>query len=174
MALFLLRVIMIAALVGVSLSGCGRFSRQEAPAETPAPVVVAEPEPVLVDLDEVMRSIRHSNNQAEIESAINDARMGGFGDTQVAEAIGMAWLRAPGKRVMISVTFVRFKNASLIDASQLDAAYEYGRTPPAQREAEALAEAAEEEEEEAEEEESEEEEVEPRRRRGWFSWIPGL
>ncbi len=155
-----------------------------------APVAIAEPEPLLANLDDVWAAVRHSSNQSGIETAISDARISGFSDVQIAEAMGMAWLRAPRKRTMISVTFVRFKHESLSSNTELGDAYKYGRTPPAVREAEAAeaatraaataaALAGEEEEQQEDEEELETEEVqdggdEDKPRSRWIRWIPGL
>ena len=127
-----------------------------------------------------------------MDDAVAQGRADGYSDLDIASAMGLAHFWTRPKRVLISVSYVRFKGQSSEPAEDLDAAFEYASTAPwvrraeaAEAEAEALAsqevaneEFVESDEEEAvedvvESEEGEAEDEEPRRRR-WLDWIPGL
>jgi len=174
--------------LGVSLSACGGG----AAVERESAAMAATPNVAISDSEVLRLTFMETNNQADITRVINDARRGGMTDPDIANSLGEAYHRAPRRRVMFSVNFIHFREGSTSEASVLDAAYEEGRTSPAERAAEeariaqaaAAAAAAEEaaQEEEArrareasrtEEPEAEDEEEEPRQR-GWRRWIPGL
>jgi len=157
----ILRLAALVTLLALPLTACGGGRAAEEAA--PAPVNAA---PSFAELDDTVQHLARADNDADATNRINEVRAAGYSDLQIAEALGMASLRRPGKRVMLSVAYVHFRQGSSADHSALDEALEYGRTPPAVREAEAQA--------EIEEEEEEAEEEAPRRRRGIFSWIPGL
>lgn len=164
-----LRLVFAVTLLGLTLSACGGGAVvQEELA------VAAAPNTAIEDPDTLMATFMADSNQAEVAGTINDARRGGQTDLEIAETLGHAYLRAPRRRVMFSVTYIHFREGSAAESAALDAAYELGRTPPAERaEEEAAAAAPTPVEPEPEEEEAEEEDEEPRQR-GWRRWVPGL
>jgi hypothetical protein len=187
---FTLRLSLLALFFGLTLAACGRTVQEEASESVTSAVEEeqaaeaaedAEVEGEFAHLTDLVRSIRQSVGQAEMDATIAQARADGYSDNDIASAMGLAHLLTPGKRVLISVVFVRFKGGSAVPASSLDAAYEYASTPPRLREEEeeeATAEEASASEDEASDAEEDEDaadaEDEQPRRRGWFSWIPGL
>jgi len=147
-----------------------------------------EVEGEFVHLRDLILEVRRSPNQATLETVVAQARADGYSDQDIASAMGVAYLITPGRRVMISVVFVRFKAGSAVPADELDAIYEYAATPPRLRETGADDEAMSEPEEgvlfeqapeaadaaeNADEDASVDEEEEPRQT-GWRRWIPGL
>lgn len=110
-------------------------------------------------------NLREATNQADLESRIGSALVEGYSDQEMAQALGIATFRSPRKRVLLSVAYVRFRAASSSAPEPLDETYEYWSTPPRERDLEEVAEL---------EEEEEEEQLRRPRRRGLFSWIPGL
>lgn len=165
-----LRLTILALMLGLALTSCGRTVQEDQPEAVTSEIERQHDQAMgsaqNSELHSVMVTFRDSETQADVESAVAGARGTGYTDEQIAEAMGMAWLRAPQKRVLYSVVFVRFKNDSTTAHATLDTAYEMGRTPPAVREAEAN--------QADDDDESEDEVEEPRERRGWFSWVPGL
>lgn len=177
-----LRHVLVICVLGLALTACGRTVQEEAPEAVTAELEeegtedgAESEEGEFAHLVDLMRTFRTASGQAGMVDAVNQARLDGYSDQDIASGMGLAYFWAPGRRVLISVVFVRFKSESAVPAEELDAAFEYAATPPRLRQQEADDTSAEEEETAAEEEEAEEdEEEEPRRRRGWFRWIPGL
>lgn len=195
---FALRFAFIALFFGLTLAACGRTVQEEAPESVTA---AAEDEDAITDdedfevegeftyLRDLILEVRRSPNQATLESVVAQARADGYSDHEIASAMGVAYLITPGRRVMISVVFVRFKAGSAVPADELDAAYEYALTPPRLRETMnvdetegepeegVLFEQAPEEEaatEDASDEDDATDEEEEPRQTGWRRWIPGL
>lgn len=194
---FALRLAFIALFFGLTLAACGRTVQEEAPESVTA---AAEDEDAVLDdedievegefthLRDLILEIRRAPNQATLESVVAQARADGYSDHDIASAMGVAYLISPGRRVLISVVFVRFKAGSAVPASELDAAYEYALTPPRLRETMNMDETEGEPEEgvlfqqssdeDASDEDSTEDEAtdgeEAPRQTGWRRWIPGL
>lgn len=134
-------------------------------AEINAEGVQEEDPEVSEEVVDLFASIRQSNSQEEMETTIANALVDGLTEADVAQAMGIATFRTPRKRVLISVAYVRFRTAASTPEAEIDEIYEYWSTPPRQRHPD----------------ENAEEEAEPEqlqrpgsRRRGLFSWIPGL
>lgn len=194
---FALRLAFVALFFGLTLAACGRTVQEEAPESVTSAAededAISDDEEVEVEgefthLSDLILQIRRSSNQAELESVVAQARTDGYSDQEIASAMGMAYLITPGRRVLISVVFVRFKAGSAEPASELDAAYEYAATPPRLRETMNVDETGGEPEEgvlfeqapdeaatenASDEDEATDEEEEPRQT-GWRRWIPGL
>ncbi len=127
---------------------------------------IEEEEPnVTEEVIELIRNIRGSTDQAEMEGQISNALVEGFTEADIAQALGIATFRTPRKRVLLSVAYVRFRAASSMPANELDEIYEYWSTPPRLRNIDETA---------AVEEEQEPVQLQRPRRRGPFSWIPGF
>lgn len=193
---FALRLAFLALFFGLTLTACGRTVQEEAPESVMSAAEdedgVADDEEVEVEgefvyLTDLILEFRRSTNQAEMDSAVTQARADGYTDQEIANAMGVAYLITPRRRVLLSVVFVRFKASSAVPASELDAAYEYAATPPRLREEETVEEPAAEEgvlfqettetvteDESADEETAEEEEDEEPRQTGWRRWVPGF
>ncbi len=171
-----LRNSLIALFAAFTLAACGTFGDEEPEQYTASEIeeaedaelnatAIEEDEPeVSEEIVALVIELRQSANQEELETNIGSALVNGFTEEEVAQAIGIATFRTPRRRVLLSVTYVRFRAASRTPANDLDEVYEYWSTPPRLRDVEEV------------EEEEAEEEAEPvrRRRRGFFSWIPGL
>ncbi len=194
---FALRFAFIALFFGLTLAACGRTVQEEAPEsvtaaaeeEQAADEADVEVEGEFTYLADQVFAFRRSPNQAELEAAVAQARADGLTDQEIASAMGVAHLITPGRRVLISVVFVRFKAGSAVPASELDAAFEYASAPPQLRETMNVDETEGEPEEgvlfeqvpeeeaapadEPADDEAADEEEEPRQT-GWRRWIPGL
>lgn len=188
-----LRLALITVFFGLTLAACGRTVQEDAP-DSVADAVDEEAldaqddedvevEPEFAYLRDLVIAFRRCRDQACLDAAVTQARADGYSDHDVASAMGVTYLYSPGRRILISVVYVRFKHESAVPPGELDAAYEYASTPPRLREQEAeeanAAEAPAEDESSDEDassddEDADDEEEAPRRRRGWFSWIPGL
>jgi len=183
-----LRLAFLALFFGLTLTACGRTVQEDAPESVTSAVEEerAEGEEAIEDEDgefshlvDLMRTFRRSSSQTEMDAAVAQGRADGYSDEDIASAMGLAHLWTPARRVLVSVSYIRFKSQSAISSDVLNANYEYASTPPWLRnvEEEAEEEVAEEtssiaeSDEESDEEAAEEEEP---RRRGWFSWVPGL
>lgn len=194
---FALRLAFIALFFGLTLAACGRTVQEEAPESVTAAAededAVTDDEDIEVEgefthLRDLILEIRRAPNQATLESVVAQARADGYSDHDIASAMGVAYLITPGRRVLISVVFVRFKAGSAVPASELDAAYEYALTPPRLRETMNMDETEGEPEEgvlfqqpsdeDASDEDSTDDEAtdeeEAPRQTGWRRWIPGL
>jgi hypothetical protein len=179
-----LRFALLAVFFGLTLTACGRTVQEDAPESVTSAVEEerAEDEEAVEDeegefshLVDLMRTFRRSTNQTEMDAAVVQGRADGYSDEDIASAMGLAHLWTPARRVLVSVSYIRFKSQSATPSDVLNANYEYASTPPWLRNVEEESEEEEVEETPSDEESDDEaaEEEEPRRR-GWFSWVPGL
>jgi len=197
-----LRLSLIALFFATALAACGRTIQEDAPDSVTDAVEeegfeansdeTSDLEGEFTYLTDLLQTFRACTTQSCLDDAVTQARVDGYSDQDIASGLGLMYLVSPGRRVLTSVVFVRFKHESALTPEELDAAYEYASTPPRLREEQTQeANAAEaptiepvtteesgdetaSDDATGDDEQTSDEEDKPRRRRGWFSWIPGL
>jgi|GEM_PF-1904086 len=142
----LLRVFFFGLIFTFILAGCGRTIQEEAPEavneateseEDSSDETIEDEEAEFAHLLDLSREMRYAVGQAGMDEVVQQAQADGYSDIDISQAMGLAYFWTPGKRVLMSVTFVRFKGESATPASELDEAFEYASTAPWVRRAEA-------------------------------------